>query len=82
MGLNIRTTLTGSVADMQRCSGRLKQAAQTALDDGDGMLYAFLLGASCGIEALTLMEYGDDESNLLTKVTTVYARDFMEDDGA
>lgn len=82
MGLNIRTTLTGSVADMQRCSGRLKQAAHAALDDGDGMLYAFLLGASCGIEALTLMEYGDDESNLLTKVTTVYARDFIEEDGA
>lgn len=77
--MNIRTTLTGSVADMQRCSGRLKQAAQAALDDGEGMLYAFLLGASCGIEALTLMEYGDDENNLLTKVTAVYARDFMEE---
>lgn len=80
--MNIRTTLTGSVADMQRCSGRLKQAAQAALDDGEGMLYAFLLGASCGIEALTLMEYGDDENNLLTKVTAVYARDFMEEGDA
>ena len=79
MGLNIRTTLTGSVADMQRCSGRLKQAAQAALDDGEGMLYAFLLGASCGIEALTLMEYGDDEDNLLSKVTTIYSRNFMEE---
>lgn len=79
MGMNIRTTLTGSVADMQRCSGRLKQAAAGALDDGEHMLYAFLLGAACGIEALTLMEYGDDEANLLSKVTAVYARDFMEE---
>lgn len=67
--MNIRSTITGSVADFERCAGRCKIAAETIDGSGgDQSLYDFLIGAYAGISALQDMEYGDDEERFLNKV--------------
>ena len=64
--MNIRTTITGSVADFQRCAGRCLEAAK--LTD-DKQLTQFLIGCASGIYTLTDLEYGDTEDTFLNRVT-------------
>ena len=67
--MNIRSTITGSVADFERCAGRIEIAAETIDGSGgDPGLVEYLNGASAAIRALLDMEYGDTEENLLNKV--------------
>ena len=68
--MNIRSTLTGSVADFERCAGRLEIAAKEEVENEE--LSRFLKAAAVGIRALLTMEYGDNEENLLTKVMNSY----------
>lgn len=72
--MNIRSTVTGSVADFQRCAGRLLEAAKLT---GNIQLSQFLIGGAAAIYTLTDMEYGDSEETFLNKVTA----DFNEMEG-
>lgn len=69
--MNIRTTITGSSADFQRCAGRLLEAAK--LTD-DVQLSQYLIGGAAAIYTLTDMEYGDNEETFLNKVTADFNR--------
>lgn len=71
--MNIRSTLTGSVADFERCAGKLDIVAKEEIENiGDPDLAKYLKGAANGIRALLTMEYGDNEENLVTKVINSY----------
>lgn len=72
--MNIRTTITGSAADFQRCAGRLLEAAK--LTDSP-QLAQFLIGGASAIYTLTDMEYGDNEETFLNKVSADFHE--MED---
>ena len=63
--MNIRTTVTGSVADIERCAGRCKQAASTTEDE---TLQVYLCGAANALLTLIGMEYGDNEERFLTRL--------------
>lgn len=67
--MNIRTTVTGSAADFDRCAGRLLQAAQAT---DDVQLSQFLIGGATAIYTLMDMEYGDNEEAFLNKVAINY----------
>lgn len=67
--MNIRTTVTGSAADFDRCAGRLLQAAQAT---DDVQLTQFLIGGATAIYTLMDMEYGDNEETFVNKVTINY----------
>ena len=69
--MNIRTTVTGSVADFNRCAGRLLQEAK--LTD-DAQLAQFLIGGASAIYTLSDLEYGDNEEAFLNKVTADFNR--------
>lgn len=69
--MNIRTTVTGSKADFDRCAGRLLQAAQAT---DDVQLSQYLIGGAAAIYTLTDMEYGDDAEAFVSKVTINYNR--------
>lgn len=75
--MNIRTTVTGSKADFDRCAGRLLQAAQAT---EDVQLAQFLIGGATAIYTLADMEYGDNEEAFVSKVTINYNR-LEESDG-
>lgn len=75
--MNIRTTVTGSAADFDRCAGRLLQAAQAT---DDVQLSQFLIGGATAIYTLMDMEYGDNEEAFLNKVAINY-NELGESDG-
>lgn len=69
--MNIRTTVTGSAADFERCAGRLITAAQAT---EDVQLSQFLIGGATAIYSLMDMEYGDSEDAYLNRVTANFNR--------
>lgn len=64
--MNIRSTVTGSKADFERCAGRLLEAAKLT---ESVQLSQFLIGGASAIYTLTDMEYGDTEETFLNKVS-------------
>lgn len=67
--MNIRTTLSAPAADVERCAGRCKIAAETIHEkDGDVLVEMFLRGAEAGCRALLDMEYGNNDDEFLNKV--------------
>lgn len=69
--MNIRTTVTGSAADFERCAGRLLSAAQNT---EDVQLSQFLIGGATAVYSLMDMEYGDSEDAYLNRVTANFNR--------
>lgn len=69
--MNIRTTVTGSAADFERCAGRLLTAAQAT---DDVQLTQYLIGGASTIYSIMDMEPGDNEDNLLNRVTANFNR--------
>lgn len=68
--MNIRSTLTGSIADFERCAGRCAIAAKT--HEEDPMLVKYLNGASAAIHALLEMEFNDTEEQFINSVLNRY----------
>ena len=69
--MNIRTTITGSVADFERCAGRLITASQNTEDI---QLTQFLIGGATAIYSLLDMEYGDSDEQFLNRCTANFNR--------
>lgn len=67
--MNIRTTLSAPAADVERCAGRCKIAAEAIHGkDGDILVEMFLRGSEAACRALLEMEYGNSDDDFLNKV--------------
>lgn len=66
------TRLTISDAELERCSGRCRQAMENA---ADFVLKAYLLGAANAYEALTMAGQGNDHETMFDRVTAMWLRD-------
>ena len=76
MSMNIKTMLSASVADIERCAGKCATAAELANGNGNPILTAYLDGACAALRTLTGMEYGDDEATFLNRITTHYTIEY------
>ena len=80
--MNIRTTLSAPAADIERCAGRCKIAAETIFHkSGDVLEEMFLRGAHAACYALLDMEYGNTDDDFLNKVTMRYGSRHLDDEG-
>ena len=58
--------------EVERFGGRCRQAARIAQDKGETDAAQWLMGAWAAMDALLMMDYGEDEESFLSRVTMAF----------
>ena len=58
--------------EVERFGGRCRQAARIAQDKGDDKAAQWLMGAWAAMDALLMMDYGEDEEAFLSRVSMAF----------